>query len=663
MKKVQRYFFILLGVFACSTLSAQSNQPFAIQKQKVDSCNEVYRQLLNKRPFEAYTTAKEALSISQEISYAEGIATGYNNLGVFYKNQGDYSRALMYYHKALSIQDSLRNKQGIAYLYNNIGTIHSLNGNASKALTFYNKAYAIFIEQDDTAKIIGTLNNIGNVYTSTGDLDSALSVYNLAKDFYRRSPDKNLFFDPAINIGNIYYKTGNFEEALNFYLQGLKTEDSLRDKFGQAKCYQNLAATYFALKEFEQSENVAREGIALASLIEAKPVMQSLYGTLSDIYRHRRDFEKAYFYLNKYHATKDSLFNEEKNRQFTELETAYQIKQKEKEIELLKKEATISRLKLKTTQIYTIGAIIIALLFAMLVLIVYRRGKENQKVNRILAQQYKEILDSKAAIEEQKKIIENKNQNFTDSVEYAKSIQEGILSRNDFREKLPNSFIYYKPKDIVSGDFYWFHQEKGQAIMALIDCTGHGVAGAFMTIIGNSLLNQIVLEDGEYEPDKILTQLDQKLMDTLKQQEVKTSNHGMDVSICKIDFTKETLYYAGARRPLYLIEEGQLEEIKGDKFTLGESFPNQNKYFTVHKIPFKPHHRFYLFSDGYIDQFGGRSNKKYMAKRFKKLLLNLQGQTMRQQGESLALEMKRWMRYSEQTDDMVVIGFSLKDFS
>jgi serine phosphatase RsbU (regulator of sigma subunit) len=353
----------------------------------------------------------------------------------------------------------------------------------------------------------------------------------------------------------------------------------------------------------------------------------------------------------------DSLFNESSRRAIAELEKSIELEQKEKEIAILRKESQIKDLENQNSQLYMYGSAAVSVLLLALAIISFLKFKQNRKAKSLLEYQNQEILRSKKSIEIQKMKLESWNQNITDSIEYAKSIQEGIMNKNNFKENILSSFVFYRPKDIVSGDFYWYSRQEGCDILALIDCTGHGVAGAFMTVIANATMNQIVNEEKEIEPHKILAKLDVKVMDILKQKEVTTANHSMDVALCKIDYGKKTLTFSGAKRPLYVVENNQLKEFRGNNFTVGEYFNTPEKKFTFQEIDLEENQTFYLSSDGFADQFGFNTQKKYLRKRFKSLLESIANKSLPEQGKSLEKEMKRWQGEMEQTDDMLVIGF------
>lgn len=244
-----------------------------------------------------------------------------------------------------------------------------------------------------------------------------------------------------------------------------------------------------------------------------------------------------------------------------------------------------------------------------------------------------------------------------DSINYAKRIQEAILPSIELVKKaFPDSFVLYKPKDIVCGDFYWYAAEGDEAIIGAIDCTGHGVPGALMTVVGNSLLNQIVHIGNNYSPSDILIDLDKRLLETLQQQGNVNTNDGMDAALCKYNKKTKELVFAGAKRPLYIFRKDELIEVKGDKFPIGSFQYEQKKEFKEYRTKVEPGDIVYLFSDGYQDQFGGQSGKKFMIGQFRKLLTDIREKPMNEQHNILEKEIESWKGNSEQTDDILVIG-------
>ncbi|MEL7004875.1 MAG: SpoIIE family protein phosphatase, partial [Bacteroidota bacterium] len=269
----------------------------------------------------------------------------------------------------------------------------------------------------------------------------------------------------------------------------------------------------------------------------------------------------------------------------------------------------------------------------------------------------KQLLEAKNnELQNQKLIIEDKNQNITESIDYAKSVQRAILQFRVSERLKENFFTFYRPKAIVSGDFFWYSGLEGKDIIAAVDCTGHGVAGAFMTVIGSSCLDQIVNTDQIVSPAAILDNLGKSVSHALKQSLNGRSDHGMDVALCLIDYDKHEIRFAGANRSLYFFQNEEFKEIKGTRRSVG-NMEIEYDDFTEHIIPFSPGDSFYLATDGYADQFGGSRNKKFMTVKFKKLLASIQHVSLKEQKSRLRESFEEWQGYNEQTDDVLVIGF------
>jgi ligand-binding sensor domain-containing protein/serine phosphatase RsbU (regulator of sigma subunit) len=267
------------------------------------------------------------------------------------------------------------------------------------------------------------------------------------------------------------------------------------------------------------------------------------------------------------------------------------------------------------------------------------------------------ILENKVA--ERTKELAEKNRDITSSIEYAKRIQEAILPAVDqIFAKFSNMFILYKPKDIVSGDFYWYGNKNGFKIFAAVDCTGHGVPGAFMSMIGHNILNQVVIEKGITDPGEILNNLHKGVQQALKQgQNQVNTNDGMDVSMISVNEKSGEIFWAGAFRPVVIVRaDGSLEKVDGDKYSVGGAQTNVNRKFHTHKLNLNQQDAIYLYSDGYADQFGGEKGKKYMVKRFNELLCSIHTYDMQEQQNVLLKAFEEWRGLHEQIDDVLVVG-------
>lgn len=284
--------------------------------------------------------------------------------------------------------------------------------------------------------------------------------------------------------------------------------------------------------------------------------------------------------------------------------------------------------------------------------------KVRNRTEEIRAQN-EEILAQRDALEHQKEIIAEKNKDILASITYAKRIQDAMLvGRNETVSHFNDAFILYRPKDIISGDFYWFAKSDKFMIFAVADCTGHGVPGGVLTMMGNSLLNQIVLKDKIYDPAEILTVLDEQLHNNFRRTDSSIEvSDGMDISLCRIDLENKKLAFAGARNPLYYVRKHQMNVIRGTARSIGGRY--KAKPFKMTEIDVYEGDMFYLFSDGYYDQFGGVQGKKFMRKRFRELLEDISTLPLNLQKSVLKEELYRWRGMLPQTDDILVAGFKV----
>ena len=290
--------------------------------------------------------------------------------------------------------------------------------------------------------------------------------------------------------------------------------------------------------------------------------------------------------------------------------------------------------------------------------IAIQNAKLYTELEKKVEERTKELQEKSKLLEIQKTEIQQKNEDILNSINYAKRIQDAFLPKiSDIKSCFKDSFVFYKPKDIVSGDFFWFNQKLSKAILACADCTGHGIPGAFMSIMANTILRQIVEVEGIFRPDEILELLHARVRIALQQDETH-SKDGMDIAICQIDVKRKKLNFAGAKRPLLIIRGNEFAEIKPDKFSVGGEQDDDIRKYTNHAIDLEPNDRVYIFTDGFTDQFN-ETNKKYQTRRFYQFLLETRHLDMESQKNALEQELIAWRAGEEQTDDILVIGFEL----
>lgn len=287
------------------------------------------------------------------------------------------------------------------------------------------------------------------------------------------------------------------------------------------------------------------------------------------------------------------------------------------------------------------------------------RTNELQEMNDVLNNMNDELWTTINQVEEQSKVIELKNKNITDSLNYARRIQRAILSNSDqVCQKLKEYFIFFRPRDIVSGDFYWFHCDNDYFIAAAVDCTGHGVPGAFMSLIGDSLLNQIILDKHVFDPGLILKNMDEGVARALKYEE-NNRRDGMDMAIIVLNKHNNEVRFAGAKSSLVYIQDEAVNTIKGESYPIGGGLSKIEKTFNTQTITVKSDAMLYMYTDGFVDQVGGSSNRKYLNNRFREFLLTQYTYTAQKQLENIEKEFDSWKGLLSQVDDVLVLGIRI----
>ncbi|OFY85505.1 MAG: hypothetical protein A3F72_10045 [Bacteroidetes bacterium RIFCSPLOWO2_12_FULL_35_15] len=427
-----------------------------------------------------------------------------------------------------------------------------------------------------------------------------------------------------------------------------------------------IAKIYISQKQYEKAIEKLKEALALSNEIKAQKQLSQAYLMSSEVYFEMGNYKQAYESHQKYSNLKDSMFSKESTGQIAEMNTKYETDKKNREIELLKKEKEIQLLNQEMVNgrnIFIRNSLIGGcILVLIIVVILFNRNKVKQKANNILAEKNKNIEEQKEEIELKNGELALKNKEITSSIIYAKNIQNAILPPDSKIQKLlPDSFVLYKPKDIVSGDFYWIEELGNQVLVAAADCTGHGVPGAFMSIVGNNLLQQAINVYGLSKPFLILNNLNKNISKMLNQSEetIISVKDGMDIALLSIDKETKQIEFAGAFNPLWIIRNKQLIEIKANKHPVGAFIYEELKQFTPHIVETQPGDILYIFTDGYADQFGGPKGKKYKYKPLQELLIAINEIPMSKQKEVLNSTIEDWKGDLEQVDDILIIGIRI----
>jgi serine phosphatase RsbU (regulator of sigma subunit)/Tfp pilus assembly protein PilF len=581
--------------------------------------------------------AQQAIGLSKKNNYKKGLGSGYFIMGWVKHYLGDYDVAQNYYVQAMKIQESIGDDKGLASTLTTMGIIAIRIGNIDKSLEYYQQALTIKEELKDSIGIGALLNNIAVVYYQLEDFDKAIAYMENALKIYEAIGSKQAQGTILYNLGEYYYEEGEKEKGVKYLQEAHKATLETGDPYTIAMSYITLSSIKLDERNYKEALKLNDLALDYANKAAAKDQIMSVYETYSDIYSAMENYHKAFEYQKDFINIKDSIFNSEKSKQITELAEKYESEKKQKEIELLNKEKekqtalSIAENKRKNTIIFSIiGGLVLVIIFSVFL---FKRFRVTNH---------------------QKLVIEEKQKEITDSITYAKRIQEAILPpKSILKNLLPNSFFLYKPKDIVSGDFYWLEQKDNKILFAAVDCTGHGVPGAFVSIVGHNGLTRTVNEFGLTQPAQILNKLNELVEETLRQKDNEVRD-GMDISLCSIDFSDNKLEYAGANNPLYLVRNGKILITKADKQPIGGT--GENKQFTNHTFELQKDDSIYIFSDGFADQFGGLKDKKYGYAQFRKLLLSIQDKPMLEQFNSLDTEFNNWKGETEQLDDVCVVG-------
>ncbi len=632
---------------------------------------------------EAGDNYQKALAIYQKIGDDEGIAKTYLNLGNLFKQQGDMKNGLDYYFKSLKFYENIDNKRNIAQLYQNIGIIYGELNDSEKAVSNFNNALKIFEEIEDVKGIAETYNNLGNNYLDNDNYEKAIDYFEKSLKLFQEIGYTPMVANLYYNLGDSHNKLKQYAKAKDYFDKSFDIYQNIGYAAGIAMCYNGFGEYYYNIKEYEKSAEYLEKAKKM-SLGRDLRTLSDAVEWLSKSYAKTGNYKNAYENHLLFKQYNDSLFNDNNDKAITALSMQYEFDKKEKirEIEE-KKKADLQAEKDKRDRLVKIAlsAIILFMIVLAVNLIVNYRRKV--KANKLLHEQKSEIEMQKAELEQrneeiqaQRDEIETKNiliteqrdialkqkQEITDSIQYAQRIQEAILpDKQIFTNNISDYFILFKPKDIVSGDFYWMTKVEEKLVVVAADCTGHGVPGAFMSMLGLTFLNEIVNKDRVLQANEILNRLRNKVIESLHQKEGDTKD-GMDIALSVIDPEKNELQFAGAYNSMYLIPNNpnnkEIKKINADRMPIGIHL-KMDKNFTNNTISYNKGDIIYMFSDGFSDQFGGEKGRKLKTVRFQELLLAVCDKPMSQQKALLENFLEEWKGNIEQLDDILVIGLRL----
>lgn len=657
---------------------------------------------------------RESVKIGRKANDSADIASGYRNIGLVYSRMSRFDSALHYYEDALDIAQALNDTSNIIGLYNNIGNIHRIRSNLIEGMECYHRALNLLDSIDEERKDRGTIyGNLGVIQKRRGSYDKALERYKEARAVFRKEEDRARVAMTDLSIGQILQKKGDSLQGLKRFRKAYRNFRDRGDIRREGVALLNISGHFAIRGMLDSADRYAEKGLDVARQLDAKTLLLSALDKKAEVLQRKgeaaqakelalqglemartleslkwrkafleiahlssRDmgrYEEAYRYQDAWYDLKDSLKSEERAEKLTRMEMRYQFEKEQmkdsiehakemrlKDMKVKKKEAEIERKQ--TVQNFLVGGGLILLLFAFLIYDRFRVARKRKS----------EVEEKKQEVDLAFAQLHEKNSELENSIHYASRIQSAILTGDEvFGRVLDEHFLFFKPKEAVSGDFYWAYGDERYAIWLAADCTGHGVPGAFMSMIGNRLFNEVVVEQGERDPGAIFEKVRSGIIEALEQGGQEETNDGMDAALCVFDRKRKKMHFAGAQNPLYIvqpaeneppveghvIEEGgqRLIEVKGDRSPLGRD-PYKREAFRTISFKIEGSESFYTFSDGFPDQFGGTKGKKYRYKPFKRLILSLQDRSLKEQGRAMEKEFEEWKKDREQVDDVLVIG-------
>jgi len=746
-KKGELFYYIVMGDFnryrinyAQSTLFYNEGLALSIAAKEDSITGLFYHNTasnfqLESKYNEALIDYEKAMSFRKKCNDKAGQAGTLNNMAIIYKLWGQLPQALELYLQAAEINEETGNKNWLGKNYNNLGGVYFDMNEDEKSLEYYYKSRDLKLELKDTAGLISSYNNIGMILKSMMMYDSSLAVLQLSIDLGNQSGNLTIshLATTHINIASVLIEQKKYNESIQHLNEAKIISEYNKDKSTLASIYLKMGQTYRDMRNIPEALKYFKLTMEFADAFKSLEKKMWTSQGFSTTYEMAGDYKNALFYAREYKKYSDSLLNGENIKELTEIGMMHEFNQQKKADsiqaaqakklqdleEAQRKKEEEDKLQRQTTYTYFGGGVAILMLVLAFVLLLGYRNK--QKANVLITEQKKEV-------EEQKRIIEIKHKEITDSINYANRIQTALLhNEQHWKQISPEYFIFFRPKDVVSGDFYWSYsadaskddvRNGNKSIWVVADCTGHGVPGALMSMLGISYLNEIIIENKITDPAQVLNKLREKIITAFgKTTTNQPYRDGMDISICVWNKKTNLLEYAGANNGIWIIRNvtslesdesveslnsksktqlsqplarhtrhreqslatqlaklSQLIELKPDKMPVGMHV-NDSISFTTKTHRLEKGDLVISFSDGYADQFGGEKGKKFKYSNLQKLilenahdkpesvasqhLLKNNNEMMQTINRKLETCFENWKGNFEQLDDVCITGIKI----
>ena len=612
-----------------------------------------------------YDTAFLYIDSAKTHAFLNKISAQYANVfdyeGLIYMRLSNYQKATDCFYTCINYAEKENDSLKIHDGFEHLGSVAFYRKDYKNAIKFYKNALVFCTSSIYARYYITTLDNIGLGFLNIQQFDSALFYQKKSLILLEQLNDSTLLAESYLNIGSTLLDLKKFKEAEIYFKKAHEINLTLKNDYAIQLSNLHLGKVYLSIGDYKKAQPYLEKSLALAKQLKISNKIQNAALSLTDLYNMLGEYKKSSFLYKELVDLMAEDAIEENTKAINELSAKYETEKKQKEIQLLTQDKQLKENIIQKDKYVKVFVGSIAILLLLLSLIFIFRFKEKKKDNNLLIEKNEAIALQNKEIELQKTYIQQKNTEITDSIMYAKRIQASVLPSNSLLKKLlPNSFLYFKPKDIISGDFYWIAENHHYIYFAVADCTGHGVPGAMMSMLGASLLNQIIINSKVESPNDILKELHFSVVKTLNENmQNHNSKDGMDIALIRIDTKNKKILYAGAGRHLYVIKNNELKIFKPDKYSIGGIFDANTINFTLHEIECNIPTQLYLFSDGVPDQFGGPFGKKLMVKQLQEILISSSNFSINEQEEFFKHKFEQWKLDIEQTDDVTLAAIRL----
>lgn len=629
-------FGLALLILSAAKLPAQENQTCA---DLLQTSSELYF----SNPDSSNILAIQAQACAEQSNQPLLIAKALSFQGRYHLLKSDLEDAEKKLNEAEVIYREHSDNAGIAYVLKLKSILQGRIGNEAESVALLEKSVQMYRLSDDHEGLISALLNISLDHTDSKQYDKAEADLSEVYQLIGKDTVENHYYYFQ-NLGGLRHAQGKFAEAVTWLSAASRVATKYKMEDATPTINTRLAISFLAMNNYSSAdsclvlaESIALDGNMMHELAEA-------YEVRIDYYRKREMFKEALETMTRLTELNSRILNIEKINSIAALEKKLALSEKEKQLE--KQKADTDHARAQTEKLFYVAAAIFLILIITAVMFFRTRKLKNY------------IASQNHVLEEKNSIIESKNRDITDSITYASHIQQSILpADSQIAQHFADSFIMFRPRDIVSGDFYWVEQSGDDVILAVGDCTGHGVPGAFMSVIGTNLLNEAVNEHGITEPAAILSRMRKNLIAFLqKNSDGKGVKDGMDISVIVYNKKKFTVHFAGAYNSVYRLRNGELIEFHADKTPVGFYFEDDLVPFTTRNIDIMSGDQICLFTDGFADQFGGPRGKKFKYRQLKETLCAVNSKSCSEQKTHMERVFDEWKGNLEQIDDVCLIG-------